>query len=234
MIHLRINGTEVSAKPGRTILEVAREHGFSIPTLCHHPALKPVGACRLCVVEVQAGDSWRLVSACTHPCSEGIEVRTHSEGVLRSRRITVELLLASAAHVPLIQQLAEDLDVAAPRFTMERSDCILCGLCVRACKEIVGVGAISLVNRGIQKQVGTPFLRASGDCIECGTCVLICPTGAISFADITAGATSFHEMESDYQGAHCRICGRSHDERQFADHVALLQEADQAVSGVEE
>jgi NADH dehydrogenase/NADH:ubiquinone oxidoreductase subunit G len=233
MVRLTIDGNEVNAKPGRTILEVTREQGLSIPTLCHNEALEPFGACRLCVVEVKAGEGWRLVTSCTYPCSDELEVRTASEGVRRSRRMTVELLMASAAHVPLIQQLAEEMNVGPPRFSMERSDCILCGLCVRVCREIVGIGAISVMNRGIEKKVSTPFHSASGDCIECGTCVLVCPTGAISFDDITGGGSSVHKMTSEFQDLHCKICGRGHREQLFVDHAALLAEAERSMSTVE-
>ena len=144
MVSLTIEGKEVSAKPNQMILEAAREQGFAIPTLCYHEALKPFGACRLCIVEVKTNKGWNLVTSCTYPCTEGLIVRTNSEGILHSRRMTVELLMASSAHVPIVQELAEDLGVGTPRFTMAQSDCILCGLCVRVCEEIVGVGALSI------------------------------------------------------------------------------------------
>lgn len=234
MVRLTINGNEVNTKPGRTILDVAREKGLSIPTLCHHEALEPFGACRLCVVEVMAGERWRLVTSCTYPCSDGLEIRTDSEAIRRSRRMTVELLMASSAHVPLIQQLGQEMNVRAPRFSMERSDCILCGLCVRACREIVGIGAISVINRGIEKKVSTPFRITSGDCIECGTCILVCPTGALSFEDITGGAISVHSMGSDFHELDCKICSRRNREHEFVDHAAVLAEAEQSAFAADE
>jgi NADH dehydrogenase/NADH:ubiquinone oxidoreductase subunit G len=226
MARLTIEGKEVEALPGQTILEVARQHGFAIPTLCYHEALEPFGACRLCVVEVKTSKGWNLVTSCTYPVTDGLEVRIDSDSILRSRRMTVELMMATSTHLPLVQELASQYGVGAPRFTMAPSDCLLCGLCVRACKEIVGVGAISVVNRGISKRVSPPFEIESNICIECGTCVLICPTGAISFEDITGRASSVHELSSEFYDRRCRLCGQAKVEPVFVDHQALLAEAE--------
>jgi bidirectional [NiFe] hydrogenase diaphorase subunit len=224
MITLTIDGQEIQVKEGRTLLEAAREHCFFIPTLCCHEALKPFAACRMCVVELENRRGGQLVSACSYPCEEGLVVHTNSDKVRRSRRITVELLMASSAHVPIIRQLADELGVTAPRFTMEPDDCILCGLCVRACQEIVGVGAISVINRGIEKKVSPPFHIASNTCIGCGTCVLVCPTGAITLADIIGGAPAAHARESEFETVVCRVWGHHHLAPEFADHTRLLAE----------
>jgi len=236
MIRLTIDNQEIETEPGRTILEVAREHGIHIPTLCYHEAMEPFAACRVCVVEVEAGRGRQLVASCAYPCADGLVVHTNSDAVLQSRRITVELLMASSAHVPLIRQLADELGVSEPRFTMEKNDCILCGLCVRACQEIVGVGAISVINRGIEKEVGPPFHIASNACIECGTCVLVCPTGALTLADITGGARTVHPWESEFEAVDCRVCGHHYLAPRFADHTTLLAEEpalSHALSGAE-
>ena len=226
MITLTIDGQEIQVEEGRTILEAAREHRIPIPTLCYHEALEPFAACRLCVVELENRRGGQLAPACTYPCEEGLIVQTNSEKVRRSRRMTIELLMASAAHVPIIRQLADELGVGEPRFTMEKNDCILCGLCVRACNEIVGVGAISLINRGIEKEVSPPFRIASNACIECGTCVLVCPTGAITLADIIGGAQTIHPWESEFEAVKCRVCGHHYLSPRFADHTTLLAEAE--------
>lgn len=224
MITLTIDGREVEVQEGRTILDAAREHHIPIPTLCYHEALEPFAACRMCVVELENRRGGQLVPACAYPCEEGLIVRTNSEKVRRSRRMTIELLMASAAHVPLIRAMAEELGVTTPRFTMEKDDCILCGLCVRACHEIVGVGAISLIDRGIEKKVSAPFQIASDVCIECGTCVLICPTGAITLADITGGTQTVHRGESEFEVVDCRVCGHQPLAPRFIDHARLLVE----------
>ncbi len=207
MVELTIDDREVQIGAGQTILEACREHGIPIPTLCYHEALEPYAACRLCVVELEANGRSRLVASCVHPCEDGAVVWTNSEMVQRSRRITVELLMATAAHVPAIRALAQELGVRAPRYVQEPDDCILCGLCVRACQEIVGVSAISLINRGIARRVSPPFEIASGVCIECATCVQVCPTGAITLADITGKTRQAHDWATPYDTEPCRVCG---------------------------
>lgn len=224
MITLTINGHEIQVKEGRTILEAARQRDISIPTLCYHEALAPFAACRMCLVELENRRGGQLAPACAYPCEEGLVVRTDSEKVRRSRRMTIELLMASAAHVPLIRAMASDLGVDDPRYTTQPDDCILCGLCVRACDEIVGVHAISLVNRGIEKRVSPPFHIASNVCIECGTCVLICPTGAITLADITGGNNTAHPWETVFDATDCRVCGDYYHPPQFAGTVPLFAE----------
>jgi bidirectional [NiFe] hydrogenase diaphorase subunit len=206
VINITIDGRKLQVPEGRTILEAARENGIEIPTLCYHEALEPYGACRLCVVELELRSRSRLVASCVYPCEEGAIVRTDSEMVHHSRRTTVELLMASAAHIPQIQELAAQMGVTEPRVRLQPDDCILCGLCVRACKEIVGVSAISLVNRGVDKKVKPPFEIASRDCIGCSTCVFVCPTGAIKLEDI-GEPKLVHHWASDFQVVQCRICG---------------------------
>jgi NADH dehydrogenase/NADH:ubiquinone oxidoreductase subunit G len=210
---------------------VAREQGIPIPTLCYHEALEPFAACRMCVVEVEAGRGRQLVASCAYPCADGLVVHTTSDAVLQSRRMTIELLTASAAHVPLIRAMAEELGVTSPRFSMEKDDCILCGLCVRACQEIVGVGAISVINRGIEKEVSSPFHIASNACIGCGTCVLVCPTGALTLADIIGGSRAVHTWQSEFEAVDCRVCGHHYLAPQFADHTTLLAEPATMPSG---
>jgi heterodisulfide reductase subunit A len=187
MIPVVIDGQSIQVEKETTILEAAQRLGIYVPTLCHHPALEPYGACRLCTVEITAGGRSRLVTACNYPIRWEMEVQTASDKVVKGRKLLAELLLARCPNAPEVQQLAASLGVTEARFEPGVGDelCSLCGLCVRLCREIIGQSAISFVGRGVDRQVGTPFLKFSDDCIACGACAFICPTGAIKLEDIT-------------------------------------------------
>jgi len=208
LIHLTIDDRPIEVPEGRSLLEACRENGIAIPTLCYHPALEPYGACRLCVVELsQAGRKPRLVASCVYPCEEGAVVSTNSEMVQRSRRITAELILAGSYDTPEVLALGKELGVTEIRFKLpEENACVLCGLCVRTCSEIVGVSAISVIQRGISKKVSTPFQVKSSRCIGCGTCVLICPTGAFKFESVT-GFQYVSPSQSSYRLGYYRLGG---------------------------
>ena len=175
MIELKINGLHVSVEDGSTILEAARFIGFPIPTLCHMDGLTPYGACRVCLVEIGVAPRSRLVSSCTYPVEQGMVVRTASSRVVRARRMMIELLLASCPQSKVIQDLASTHGVNRQRFKQEHEDCILCGLCVRMCKEQMAGGAIGFRGRGERRSLGTPFDIKSGECRLCGGCIYVCP-----------------------------------------------------------
>ena len=181
LIRFTINGQSVQAREGWTVLETARQYGIHIPTLCFHPAVQPIGSCRLCVVETRQNNLTRVVASCITPVSEGVEVLTDSEEVQNVRRWVLEMLLANCPASLQIRELAQECGVTSTHFTVEHPEdaCPRCGLCVRACDEVVGVRAISLGNRGVFKEVTAPYHQRSTDCIRCGTCLYVCPTGAM-------------------------------------------------------
>jgi bidirectional [NiFe] hydrogenase diaphorase subunit len=181
MINFTINDQEVSGAEGWTILEVAREHGIDIPTLCHHGAVEPSGACRLCMVEVHDGRRSRVVASCLYPIQAGLKVATDSERVKNVRRWVLQMLIDEYPGSARLRALAEAHGVKPSRFKSSNLEdcCIRCGLCVRACDEVAGVGSLSFGNRGVNKEVTTSYHEPSPECIGCGTCLYVCPTEAM-------------------------------------------------------
>lgn len=175
MPRLRINGVEVEVERGSSVLDAARFLGIPIPTLCHADGLTPYGACRLCVVEVNRGPRSRLLSACTLPAEEGMEVKTHSARVERARKLLLELYVATCPQSKTIQDLASRYGLRRVRLEEKREDCIQCGLCVRMCEQQMMAGAIGFAYRGAQRRVSRPFDRTSELCRQCGACLYICP-----------------------------------------------------------
>jgi bidirectional [NiFe] hydrogenase diaphorase subunit len=201
---LIIDGQEVSATRGQTILEVAREHDIQIPTLCHLEGLSDVGACRMCVVEIKGSN--KLFPACVTSIYEGMEVSTNSERLLKHRRMILELLFTERNHICSVcvanghcelQSLAQSqgvthvrlpyrnpllpIDASHERFTVDHNRCILCTRCVRVCAEVEGAHVWDVMGRGINSMVITDLHEKWGEstCTRCGKCVQVCPTGAL-------------------------------------------------------
>ncbi|UCF95215.1 MAG: molybdopterin-dependent oxidoreductase [Desulfobacterales bacterium] len=231
-ISLKIDGGEVTADEGMTILEVAQQAGIHIPTLCHHPALSKWGGCRMCVVEVEGVP--RLVASCVMPVREGMMVVTTNERIIKSRRAVLEFIFAERNHNCMfceksgdceLQQLAYDLQMdhmAVPQaFTpyplditndymgIDHNRCILCGRCVRACAELAGNHVLAFQNRGPRSLIGFDLNETlnGSTCYACGICLQVCPTGAIFNRQRTHYAVKGHTKAWQATDSHCPQCG---------------------------
>jgi len=185
MISVTIDGQEIQVEKETTILKAAAQLGITIPTLCYQDFIEPYGVCRICTVELVRGKRTRLVTACNYPLRESVVISTQSERVLNLRRLNLELLMARAPAAKIIQDMAAELGVTQTRFPIEnpKEKCILCGLCVQMCNEIVGAGAIGFANRGSTRVVTMPYKASPESCIGCAACAYVCPTGHIQIID---------------------------------------------------
>ena len=186
-IILKIDGREVSARPGMTVLEAAREAGIEIPALCFHQKTKPYGACRICSVETEKGGKVKVVASCGYPAEPGLVIRTRSPRIDRIRRAVIELVAPQANTdgdlggdlKKLADEYGADIHRFEARLQARSHRCTLCGLCVRYCDEVVGAHAIGFVGRGIDRRVVFFPEKASKVCANCLGCFKICPTGKI-------------------------------------------------------
>ncbi len=203
-VNITINGQPVQARAGQTVLEAATEAGIQIPTLCHHPALEPIGACRICLIEISKFQP--LHPACTYRVTEGLTVETHSPRVEKARRFVLELLFSERNHYCMYCPMSGDcelqdlgymygldhwiyptytrpfpVDASREYFMMDHNRCVLCRRCVRACSELVANHTLGMRERGaktmITADLDVPFGESS--CVSCGTCLQVCPTGAL-------------------------------------------------------
>ena len=185
MVKLTINGNVGEFPKGKTLLECIESSGLKVPTLCHHKALAPYGACRLCLVEVSFNGRTSIQASCTYPATDGLKIQTDTEEVVKTRKVMVELLMARCPDSKAIQDIAAELGVKETRITKKNDDCFLCGLCVRVCQERMGINAISFSGRGSRRIVGPPFDAQSDVCQTCGACASICPTERIKLDEVS-------------------------------------------------
>ncbi|MBO4878392.1 MAG: iron hydrogenase small subunit [Ruminococcus sp.] len=212
-ITVKINGVELSVPKGTTVLEAAHIAGIEIPTLCYMKEINEIGACRICVTEVNEGRGFRLVAACVYPCSDNMEIRTSSPKVIESRKKTLELILSDhdrkclscvrSGHCEL-QKLCKDygvedaakydgvknefeVDNSAAHMYRDNNKCILCRRCVAVCAKTQGIGVIGANERGFKTYIGSAFDMGLGEtsCVSCGQCIAVCPVGAIAEKDFT-------------------------------------------------
>ena len=187
-ILLQIDGKEIKAREGMTILEAAQNVGIVIPTLCHHEKLEPYGGCRICIVEVESRGWTKLVVSCIYPVEQDLIVRTRSEKVDRIRKMILELLLAHAPDAFELQGLAKEYGADKNRFEKESSFCIHCGLCVRYCAEVKKKNAVGFVDRGTRREISFIPEIAAKACWDCKECFPLCPTEALQAAFVLTKA----------------------------------------------
>ncbi|MGD0154076.1 MAG: 2Fe-2S iron-sulfur cluster-binding protein [Thermacetogeniaceae bacterium] len=214
-----IDGIETTASPGETLLDVARGLGIRIPTLCYHEAFGGKGVCRLCMVEVIAGGSARLVASCTYPVTGEIEVRTTTPEIEQIRRNIIMLLHRRAPGSEFIQDLYREYGCPGSVPAADPDErCIMCRLCTNAC-ETLGACAITAVSRGTDKRIDTPYGEASPDCIGCCACAEICPTKAI---DVVRTADHYAIWNKEFDMERCAGCGRPFISRPYQAHISEL------------
>lgn len=209
MPSLTINQQQVEVPPGATVLQAVRQVGASLSTLCYWEGLPPYGACRLCLVEMIAPRQ-EVIAACAYPVEEGMLIDTQGGRAAAVRRMMLEFLLARCPESQVIRDMALEAGVTESRFSGAANPeelCVLCGLCVRVCRDAVGAAAIGFAHRGSDRKVDTPFHLHSEPCIGCGACAAICPTGAIHIED-RDGERWLHTWNTVVKLQPCPRCGR--------------------------
>lgn len=194
-IRLVIDGREVNASPGMTILEAAQGAGIPIPTLCHHEKLAPFGACRMCIVETKSGDRKSLAVSCIAEVEPDLLVTTRSAQIDKFRKTLLELQLSHAPEAPLLNELAQEYGADKNRYQQEASFCIHCGLCVRYCDEVKKKNAIGFVDRGIRKEISFIPEIASQECNSCKECFPLCPTSYLQAAFVLVESLAFPKTD---------------------------------------
>lgn len=218
---LTIDNHLTEAEEGKTILEVTKNLGIYIPTLCYHEALTPQGSCRLCVVEIEVQNKKKIVTSCDYKIQENMNIYTSTEKIKKLRQMGAKALLARCPESKKIQSLAYELGVEEPQEGLKRTsedNCVLCGLCVRACKEIVGVEATSFANRGLEKKVTTPFDAPSDACIGCGMCAYLCPTQNIRIEEKN-GKRIIQPWGKEVEMLKCEKCETPFMPKDEAEHI---------------
>jgi bidirectional [NiFe] hydrogenase diaphorase subunit len=209
VVRLTIDAQEIDAPEGATVLQAIRSAGVHLPTLCYWEGLPAYGACRLCLVDLLQPRQ-EVIAACTYPVEDGMVVRTDGPRSPAIRKVMLEFMLARCPTSGVIRDLAVEAGVTESRFAVDDSAqelCILCGLCVRICRDKVGAAAIGFVQRGANRKVDSPFHLQSEACIGCGACAAVCPTGAIHIEDV-GGMRILHTWNTSVPLQPCPSCGQ--------------------------
>jgi len=174
-INITINGAKIKAREGANVLDTALDYGICIPALCHIEGIEPIGACRLCIVEVIEGNKSKVMASCTLKVKEGMVIEAHSEKILKARKNIAEMLVAECPNSRAIQDIAARCGVTKVRYPFRNENCIQCGRCVRVCSEVWQSKSLGFVGRGKNRRVELPFNKRPETCKMCLTCVDICP-----------------------------------------------------------
>lgn len=188
---IQIDGKEVKARAGATILEAAQSVGITIPTLCHHAQLEPYGGCRICSVEIDSRGRTSVVAACLFPVEADLVVRTRTTKLDRIRKSLLEMMLAHAPDSEQLTVLAQEYGADKNRFEKEASFCIHCGLCVRYCAEVKKANALGFIDRGAKKEINFVPEIAAKECWDCKECFPLCPTSALQAAFVLCKGLAF-------------------------------------------
>ena len=222
-ITFKIDGKVISVIKGTDLLKAARMNGIEIPSLCYHDAVKPYSVCRICTVKVIKKGWTKYTAACSMLAEEGIEVFTNTEDVINLRKIMIELLLAKSPEAEPILKLEQEYGIDAQRYSITEAkadDCILCGLCVRVCDEVIQASAIGFKNRGHEREVTTPFDVTPDACIGCASCAHVCPTNYIKYEQTQKTRTIWGKT---FEMQNCSICGKAIVTKDEAAHLSKLK-----------
>lgn len=206
---LNIDDQIIKVADGASVLDAIRRVGVYFPTLCYWEGLPPYGACRLCLVEVSQPRP-EVIAACAYPATDGMVIDTHGPRALAVRKMMLEFMLARCPTSETIRTLAKEAGITQSRFPSNADPgelCVLCGLCVRVCRDAVGAAAISFANRGSDRKVDSPFHLHSEACIGCGACAAVCPTQAIHIEDV-GGMRLLHTWNTTIPLKPCPRCGQ--------------------------
>lgn len=214
LLKIEIDGQKTEVPEGTTVLQAARSLGIEIPTLCYHESVSMYASCRLCIVAMsieKRGRTYHWIDAsCVYPVEDGLVVQTDTPKVQKERRLILELLLSRAPDAPLLNELARKYGADKKRFKAidnGESNCILCGLCVRVCNELIHSGGIGTAFRGVHKKVITPYKVAREICTGCTACAFVCPTGAIKIVE-DGECIGIENWEAQVAMKKCRVCGK--------------------------